>query len=212
MCRTGELHTQRRCILLHSCLIGFTSVARMLCLHLFILQCYCKPCMVLCALFGSQPWITSVISNFCLSSRTNCTPCVIQAAPGQPSSCAESPSSCCAEQLTEALHYWQAHSQALPVVADPTASADEPAGPTPHALSFRFADAALAITPTGQATVSPALLARLMLVAHHPIITRTRRMPQAAWTSLKRKIFKLGVLLDGRSWQQACTLGSFWCA
>lgn len=111
--------------------------------------------------------------------------------------CAEPPSSWCAEQFTEALHYWQAHSQALPVAADPTAAADEPAGPTAPALALRYADAAVAVTPRGQATISPALLARIMLVAHHPVISKTQRLPQAAWTLVKRKIFKLGSLFDG---------------
>lgn len=90
------------------------------------------------------------------------------------------------------------------MAADPTAAADEPAGPTVHALSLRYADAALAITPTGQAAIPPALLARLMLVAHHPVISKTRRTPQAAWTTLKHKIFKLGALFDGTHWQHWC--------
>ena len=96
-----------------------------------------------------------------------------------------------------ALRYWLTHSQALPVAADSAAAADEPAGPTALALSLRYADAAVAITPTGQGTISPALLARLMLAAHQPVISNTRRLPSAAWASVKHRIFKVGVLFDG---------------
>ena len=118
-------------------------------------------------------------------------------------------SSLCAEQFTEALHYWQAHSQSLLVAADPTASAEEPAGPTAAALSLRYAEAAVAVTPRGQAAISPSLLARIMLVAHHPIISTSRRLPQAAWSLVKRRISKLGVLFDG---EHAEILPSLQCA
>ena len=106
----------------------------------------------------------------------------------------------------EALHYWQNHSKALPAVADPAAASEEPPGPTALALSLRYSDAAIAITPEGQGSISPALLARLMLVAHHPVISNTRKHPQAAWTSVKRRVFKLGVLFDGVRLQQAACM------
>ena len=66
-------------------------------------------------------------------------------------------------------------------------------------LSFRYADAVMAVTPSSQGSISPALLAQLMLAAHHPVISNVRRQPQAAWTAVKRRIYKLGVLYDGES-------------
>lgn len=57
----------------------------------------------------------------------------------------------------------------------------------------------MAVTPSSQGSISPALLAQLMLAAHHPIISNVRKQPQAAWTAVKRRIHKLGVLYDGES-------------
>ena len=96
-----------------------------------------------------------------------------------------------------ALHYWQQNSHSLPVAADPASAADDQAGPTASTLSFRYAEAAMAVTPSSQGSISPALLAQLMLAAHHPIISNVRKQPQAAWTAVKRRIHKLGVLYDG---------------
>ena len=57
----------------------------------------------------------------------------------------------------------------------------------------------MAVTPSTQGSISPPLLAQLMLAAHHPVISSARKQPQAAWTAVKRRIHKLGVLYDGES-------------
>ena len=104
---------------------------------------------------------------------------------------------CCAEGFVDALHYWQTHSQVLPAATDPAAASDEPPGPSALTLSLRYSDAATAITPKGQGSISPALLACLMLAAHHPVISGPRKQPGAAWSSVKHRVSKLGVLFDG---------------
>ncbi len=102
-----------------------------------------------------------------------------------------------ADGFVAALQHWQKNSSRLPVAADPVSAADDQAGPTPATLSLRYAAAAMAVIPTGPGTMSPPLLARIMLAAHHPVICNARRHPQAAWNSAKRKIHKLGEVFDG---------------
>ena len=57
----------------------------------------------------------------------------------------------------------------------------------------------MVVTPSSPGSITPPLLARLMLAAHHPVISNVRRQPQAAWTMVKRKIHKLTDLMDGES-------------
>lgn len=102
-----------------------------------------------------------------------------------------------ADGFVAALQHWQKNSSRLPVAADPASAADDQAGPTVATLSLRYAAAAMAVIPTGPGTISPPLLARIMLAAHHPVICNARRHPQAAWNSVRRRIHKLGELFDG---------------
>ena len=102
-----------------------------------------------------------------------------------------------AENFVEALQYWQKHAHALPVASDPSSAADDQAGPTQTSVSLHYADAAMAITPSSPSSISPALLARIMLAAHHPVISSVRRHPQAGWTLVKHKIHRLDAILDG---------------
>jgi len=103
-----------------------------------------------------------------------------------------------ADGFVAALQHWQKNSSSLPVAADPASAADDQAGPTPIALSLRYAAAAMAVIPTSPGSISSPLLARIMLAAHHPVICNVRRQPQAAWNSVKRKMHKLGELFDGK--------------
>ncbi len=102
-----------------------------------------------------------------------------------------------ADSFVASLQHWQKNLSRLPVAADPASAADDQAGPTPATLSLRYAAAAMAVIPTSPGTISPPLLARIMLASHHPVICNARRHPQAAWNSVKRKIHKLGELFDG---------------
>lgn len=108
------------------------------------------------------------------------------------------PGAAFADSFVAALQHWQKNLSSLPVAADPASAADDQAGPTPATLSLRYAAAATVVIPTSPGTISPPLLARIMLAAHHPVICNVRRHPQAAWNSVKRKIHKLGELFDGK--------------
>ncbi|DBB12167.1 TPA: hypothetical protein ACH3X3_006274 [Trebouxia sp. C0006] len=101
-----------------------------------------------------------------------------------------------ADGFVAALQHWQKNSSRLPVAADPASAADDQAGPTPATLSLRYAAAAMAVIPTSPGAISPPLLARIMLAAHHTVICNARRHPQAAWNSAKRRIHKLGEVFD----------------
>lgn len=97
-----------------------------------------------------------------------------------------------------AIQYWQDHTEALPVLSDPTAASEEPEGPLPLHLSLRFVDAVIAVIP-GSSTFKAALLARIMLAVHHPLISAVRRDPSLGWKAVKKRIPHVERIIEGKS-------------
>lgn len=95
--------------------------------------------------------------------------------------------------LLDALHDWiSAPSEAAFVLQEPTAALAEVPVP-PCILHERFFNALLAITPHNtRAAISGHCLALSMVLAHHPVVTASRKKPSSAW----KAVFKTLNLTD----------------